>query len=222
SAPTTSATARCCGRSISARRSTAILRAFPSTAGSTSPSARVPPDSRSGSRGSPPRRVPAQETSCTSSPCPTERRYAAVTSAAPFNYHAGGTPRSVNEGSMRHRLSWVMQSAALAVVALAVTSFGASAQPSRPERIAEHPNLNGIWQAANTAYWNLEAHSAEALEKFWELGALGAIPAGQSVVVGGTIPYKPEKLAQREENRANWPKADPVASCYMPGIPRAT
>jgi hypothetical protein len=123
---------------------------------------------------------------------------------------------------MRHRLKRGMPAAAMTVVALAMTSIAANAQPSRPERIGGHPNLNGIWQAANTAYWNLEAHSAEALEDFWQLGALGAIPAGQSVVVGGTIPYKPEKLAQREENRAGWPKSDPVASCYMPGIPRAT
>jgi hypothetical protein len=40
---------------------------------------------------------------------------------------------------------------------LAVTTIEAQAQSSRPERIGGHPNLNGIWQAANTAYWNLEA-----------------------------------------------------------------
>ena len=93
---------------------------------------------------------------------------------------------------------------------------------TRPERIAGKPNLNGIWQALNTAHWNLEGHSAEALEDFWQLGAIAAIPAGQSVVVGGTIPYLPEALAKREENRAGWPASDPEAKCYMPGIPRAT
>jgi hypothetical protein len=92
----------------------------------------------------------------------------------------------------------------------------------RPERIGGRPNLNGIWQAMNTAHWNLEGQSAEALGEFWELGAIGAIPAGQSVVVGGTIPYLPEALAKRDENRAGWPASDPEASCYMPGIPRAT
>ena len=75
----------------------------------------------------------------------------------------------------------------------------------------------------NSANWNLEAHSAEALKDFWELGSLGAIPAGQSVVDGdGKIPYLPEALAQRDENRAGWPKADPETTCYLPGIPRAT
>ena len=29
-------------------------------------------------------------------------------------------------------------------------------------------------------------------------------------------------VAQRDANRAGWPKADPEAKCYMPGIPRAT
>ena len=51
--------------------------------------------------------------------------------------------------------------------------------------------MNGIWQAMGTAYWNLEDHSASATQ-FWQLGAIGAIPAGQSVITepaGGTIPY---------------------------------
>ena len=107
-------------------------------------------------------------------------------------------------------------------VAAAALSTAVAQERERPERIAGKPNLNGIWQALNTAHWNLEGHSAEAIESLWQLGALGAIPAGQSVVVGGTIPYKPEALAKRDENRAGWPAADPEAKCYMPGIPRAT
>ena len=74
----------------------------------------------------------------------------------------------------------------------------------------------------NTAYWNLEGHSAEALNDFWQLGAIAAIPAGQSVVRGGTIPYKPEALAKRDEHRAKWPATDPEAKCYMLGVPRVT
>src|SRR5262245_25533942 len=85
----------------------------------------------------------------------------------------------------------------------------------RPVRIAGHPDFNGIWQALNTAYWNLEDHSAEAVKDVWQLGAMFAIPAGQSVVRGGTIPYRPEALARRDENRAKWPAADPEAKCYM-------
>lgn len=84
------------------------------------------------------------------------------------------------------------------------------------------PNLNGIWQALNTAYWNLEAHPAEALDDFWQLGAVAAIPAGRSVVREGRIPYLPEALAKRDQNRATWPAEDPEAKCYMLGVPRVT
>ena len=97
----------------------------------------------------------------------------------------------------------------------------ASAGPVLP-RLGEKPDLNGVWQAIGTAYWNLEDHSAAGLSQFWQLGAIAAVPAGQSVVEGSTIPYLPTALAKRDENRAGWPKTDPEAKCYMPGIPRAT
>jgi hypothetical protein len=97
------------------------------------------------------------------------------------------------------------------------------AAPARVARIAGKPNMNGIWQAMGTAYWNLEDHSASATQ-FWQLGAIGAIPAGQSVIIdpaNGTIPYTPAALKKRDELRAGWPKSDPEAKCYMAGIPRS-
>jgi hypothetical protein len=98
-----------------------------------------------------------------------------------------------------------------------------TAETTGAGRIAGEPNLNGIWQAVNSAHWNLEAHSAEALKDFWQLGAIAAIPAGLSVIDGdGKIPYLPEALVQRDENRAGWPNTDPETKCYLPGIPRAT
>ena len=98
----------------------------------------------------------------------------------------------------------------------------APAKSARAARIAGQPNINGVWQAMTSANWNLEAHSAEALKGFWQLGSLGAIPAGQSVIDGdGKIPYKPEALAKRDANRAGWPTTDPETKCYLPGIPRA-
>jgi hypothetical protein len=97
----------------------------------------------------------------------------------------------------------------------------AQARPAaRPARIGGKPNINGVYQAITSANWNLEDHPAQAT-KFWELGAIGAIPPGMSIVEGGTIPYKPEALKVRDANRAGWPKSDPEAKCYMPGIPRA-
>jgi hypothetical protein len=53
------------------------------------------------------------------------------------------------------------------------------------------------------------------------LGAVGAVPAGRSVVSTGDIPYTPEALAIRDENRANWIDRDPEIKCYLPGVPRA-
>jgi len=99
---------------------------------------------------------------------------------------------------------------------------GRGAATPRPDRIAGRPNMNGIYQAINTANWNLEDHSASATA-FWQLGAIFAIPAGQSVITdnNGTIPYTPAGLKKRTENQASWPKGDPEAKCYMPGLPRA-
>jgi len=110
----------------------------------------------------------------------------------------------------------------VAAVLVSMCSASFAAAQTQPERIEGRPNLNGVWQAIGTAHWNLEGHSAEALPEFWRLGAIGAIPPGKSVVVGGKIPYRPEALAQRERNRAEWPASDPEAKCYQPGIPRAT
>jgi len=105
----------------------------------------------------------------------------------------------------------------------AAPAQGRGAAPVRPDRIAGRPNLNGIYQAINTANWNLEDHSASSTA-FWQLGAIFAIPAGQTVLTdnNGTIPYTPAGLKKRAENQASWPKSDPEAKCYMPGLPRAT
>lgn len=91
-------------------------------------------------------------------------------------------------------------------------------------RLDGKPDLNGLWETNTPANWNLEAHSAADIPAFPGLGAIAAIPAGISYVgtPDGKIPYLPEALAQRDENRAGWPGDDPEARCYMPGIPRAT
>ena len=89
-----------------------------------------------------------------------------------------------------------------------------------PGQVAR-PDLNGIWQANNTANWDLEEHSSAAgLLPF--LGAEGAVPPGLSVVEGGDIPYLPAALAKRKENFASRLKSDPEIKCYLPGVPRAT
>jgi hypothetical protein len=123
--------------------------------------------------------------------------------------------------NLHHRF---IRSMVTAATILAAVGGASGQQLDRRATISGHPNFNGIWQALNTAYWNLEGHSVEGFSKeFWQLGAIGVIPAGQSVLRGGgTIPYLPEALRKRDENRAKWPESDPEAKCYMLGVPRVT
>ena len=83
-----------------------------------------------------------------------------------------------------------------------------------------HADLNGIWQALGTANADLQDHPSYG-GPYFQMGSLGAVPAGRGVVEGGEIPYKPEALATKKANFANRWKQDPEVKCYMPGIPRA-
>jgi hypothetical protein len=135
---------------------------------------------------------------------------------------------------MRHYLTRALIAAAgvAAVLSLAVVpaggqaaagqAAGGQARAYRAPRTADgKPNLNGIWQALNEAYWDIEAHSA-APGAVLELGASIAIPGGLGIVEGGQIPYTPQALATKKENFANRLKLDPEIRCYLPGVPRAT
>jgi hypothetical protein len=104
----------------------------------------------------------------------------------------------------------------VAFVLAAVLAAPALAQQTKGAK----PNLSGVWQALNTANWDLEAHAAEAGPPAF--GALLAVPPGPGVVVGGEIPYLPKAQVQRKKNREERWTADPEAKCYMPGVPRAT
>jgi hypothetical protein len=83
------------------------------------------------------------------------------------------------------------------------------------------PNLTGLWQALGTAYWDIQDHPAQPGLVF-QLGAVGAIPAGQGIVEGNEIPYQPSALQKKKENFANRLTLDPEIKCYLPGLPRAT
>lgn len=98
-----------------------------------------------------------------------------------------------------------------------------AAASSSSARLGGKPNLNGIWQAITEANYNLEPHdssTSKAGER--QLGAIAANRGGLGVVQGGSIPYKPEALKERDHYRATAPRYDPEAACYLPGIPRAT
>ena len=122
----------------------------------------------------------------------------------------------------------------LVVLGLAVNAIAAEyVAPRGPD--GKHPDLNGVWQALNSANYNIEMHTASHSMQLREgphgplpavktlyLGAVGAVPPGLGVVEGGKIPYRPEALAKRDENKANWIDRDPEIKCFLPGIPRAT
>ena len=108
-----------------------------------------------------------------------------------------------------------------AALSLAVVPAGGQARAYRAPRTADgKPNFNGIWQALNEAYWDVEAHSA-APGAVLELGASNAVPGGLGIV-DGQIPYKPEALAKKRENFQKRLSLDPEIKCYLPGVPRAT
>jgi hypothetical protein len=81
------------------------------------------------------------------------------------------------------------------------------------------PDLNGFWQALNTAHWDLEAHMA-APGPVLQLGAAYAVAPGQGVVVDGPIPYREDALAKKKQYAANALKEDTEVKCYLPGVPR--
>ena len=106
------------------------------------------------------------------------------------------------------------------VLLATLTGAGQSPVYRAPRTGDGKPDLNGIWQALNTANWDLEGHAA-AVGPVTVLGAVFAKPPGQSVVEGDTIPYLPQAAAKKKENQANWVKLDPEIKCFLPGVPRA-
>src|SRR5262245_65317652 len=102
------------------------------------------------------------------------------------------------------------------------TGRGAQVASYRAPRAADgHADLNGVWQAMNTANWDLQDHPARR-GPVTALGASFSIPAGVGVVEGSEIPYQPWALEKKKQNAENWLTLDPEIKCYMPGVPRAT
>jgi hypothetical protein len=82
------------------------------------------------------------------------------------------------------------------------------------------PDFSGIWQALNSANWDLQTHVAAAGPDP-ALGAIGAIAPGEGVVEGGEIPYLPAAAKKQKENNEKRWIDDPELRCFMPGVPRA-
>src|SRR5262245_20820656 len=88
-----------------------------------------------------------------------------------------------------------------------------------PRTKSGQPDLNGFWQALNTAHWDLEAHEAAA-GPVLQLGAAHAVPPGLGVVMGSPIPYKPDALEKKKQYVKNALREDAEVKCYLPGVPR--
>src|SRR5437667_12818721 len=105
----------------------------------------------------------------------------------------------------------------LAVALLVISIYGQTSAPRAaniPRMPDGKPNLTGLWQALGTAYWDIRDHSAQP-GPYYQLGATGAIPAGQGIVDGGEIPYKPEAAANQKQNCTDGMELDPEVKCHM-------
>jgi hypothetical protein len=110
---------------------------------------------------------------------------------------------------MRLRLPASTLALLLVLVACAPPA-AAQAPPSAIPRTPDgKPNFSGVWQALTTASWDIQDH-----------GAQKGVPGGPGIVVGNEIPYQPAALARKKQNYAARATEDPVAKCYLPGIPR--
>jgi hypothetical protein len=128
--------------------------------------------------------------------------------------------------------------AAVAAAAFAAGSLAPLTGQSRTggiPRLNGKPDLNGLWQAVNSANYDIQAHTAKAAlqmrpgpivpipaKEVLALGAVGSVPSGAGVVEGDELPYTAEGLKKKQENQEQWLTRDPEIKCYLPGVPRAT
>ena len=135
----------------------------------------------------------------------------------------------------RGRMPDLLKSLALGVTLASPHAALAAQRSALPRTAAGKPDLSGIWQALTSANYDIEPHTAKPAmamrdgpvvpvpaKEVVALGAVGAVPSGRGIVVGGEIPYRSEGRARQKENQDNWLTRDPEVKCYLPGIPRAT
>jgi hypothetical protein len=113
----------------------------------------------------------------------------------------------------------IILAAAAALAVVLSPRSGEGQTYTAPRTASGQPDLNGFWQALNTAHWDLEPHTAAA-GPVLQLGAAYAVPPGQGVVVDGPIPYRPDALAKKKQYAANALREDGEVKCYLPGVPR--
>jgi hypothetical protein len=140
--------------------------------------------------------------------------------------------------------SWLRNLSLVVLTAVVVVSLSAlyvtriSGQTSTsavPRTVDGKPDFSGIWQANNTANWDILTHDSRPMvaqpgvypnhpvpaASVLTLGSVAWIPPGMGVVEGDEIPYQPWAAARKKENLENWLDRDPELKCYLPGVPRA-
>jgi hypothetical protein len=122
----------------------------------------------------------------------------------------------------------------ISLVSQTAAPVSAAGQETLP-RLAGKPDFNGIWEANNTANWDLQTHQARPMvaqpgltpgsevlaAPVVALGSIGWVPGGLGVVEGEEIPYQPWAAARKKENLEHWLDRDPEIKCFQPGVPRA-
>ena len=153
--------------------------------------------------------------------------------------------RDVGSGKHMYSLAAAFVAGAAAVLLVGAFTQGTTAQsttaPAQASgagtlpRTAGRPDFSGIWQAHNTANWDLQTHAPRPIvaqpgflpntvvlaAPVLGLGTIGWVPAGLGVVDGEEIPYQPWAAARKKENLEHWMDRDPEIKCFQPGIPRA-
>jgi hypothetical protein len=136
---------------------------------------------------------------------------------------------------------WSKRAAVAGSMAILIVGFflvaapASAADPGVLARIGGKPDFSGIWEANNTANWDLQTHEARPMvaqqgltpnsvvpaAPVLALGSIGWVPAGLGIVEGEEIPYLPWAAARKKENLEHWMDRDPEIKCFQPGVPRA-
>ncbi len=120
-------------------------------------------------------------------------------------------------------MRWVSVVQVSVVAGVAAATFALVSSPSVEgqartagiPRVNGKPDLNGLWQAVNSANWDIQAHTAKAAlamrpgpvvpvpaKEVLAFGAVGSVPGGAGVVEGDELPYTAEGLKKKQENQA--------------------
>src|SRR5437762_13997374 len=130
----------------------------------------------------------------------------------------------------RHAISAIVTAVGMGGLLAAIHHQAAGQTPGpqgtapQSRRTADgRPDFSGIWEANNTANWDLQTHAARPMvaqpgfvansvvlaAPVVALGSIGWVPGGLGVVDGEDIPYQPWAAARKTENLEHGLDRDP-------------